>query len=369
VSKGCATLILIPEAIMIASQRRPAAFLALAALLLPITLSAQAVERFEIAGDRVAIFNLAGSAVVEAGTGSAVVVEVRRQGADAGRLDIQQGRIQDDQTLRVVYPDGRIVFRSDDWSGRTQLRVRDDGTFGGWGDGGDDSRRVTIASDGDGLDAHADLRILVPRGRRVSVYLGVGPISASNVEGDLRLDGSSGAVTTQGTSGTLVVDVGSGSVQVTRHTGNGSIDTGSGGVEVTGLRGDDLNVDTGSGSVNLTDVVVGTLLVDTGSGDVEGSGVQADVVSVDTGSGSVDFGLLRAPREVTVDTGSGDVTFAIPDGLNADVALETGSGAIEMDFAMEVRRWERDEVRGVIGTGGGSIRIETSSGDITIRKR
>ena len=354
---------------MLPSSRCPATALVAGLLAFPAAVAAQGVERFELAGDRVAVFNLAGSAVVEAGTSSAVVVEVRRQGGDAGRLDIQQGRIGDDQTLRVVYPNGRIVFRSDDWNGRTELRVRDDGTFGGWGDRGDGSRRVTIASDGDGLDAHADLRILVPRGRRVSVYLGVGPISASNVDGDLRLDGSSGAVTTQGTSGTLVVDVGSGSVQITRHTGNGSIDTGSGGVEVTGLRGDDLNVDTGSGSVNLSDVVVGTLLVDTGSGDVVGSGVQADVVSVDTGSGSVDFGLLRAPREVTVDTGSGDVTFAIPDGINADVALETGSGSIEMDFTMEVRRWERDEVRGVIGTGGGSIRIETSSGDIHIRKR
>jgi hypothetical protein len=354
---------------MLPSRRSPGVWLIAGLLALPAVVAAQGVERFELAGERVAIFNLAGSAVVEAGTGSAVVVEVRRQGSDGGRLEIQQGRIRDDQTLRVVYPEGRILFRSNDWQGRTQLWVRDDGTFGGWGDRRDGSRRVTIATDGDGLDANADLRILVPRGRRVSVYLGVGPISASNVNGDLLLDGSSGAVTTQGTAGNLMVDVGSGSVRVTRHTGNGSIDTGSGGVEVTGLRGDELNVDTGSGSVKLSDVVVGSLLVDTGSGDVEASGVQADVVNVDTGSGSVEFGLTHAPRDITVDTGSGDVTFAVPDGLNADVVLETGSGSIELDFALEIRRWERDEVRGVIGTGGGRIQIETSSGDIRLRKR
>jgi hypothetical protein len=331
-------------------HRSPHTVLLAGLLALPAALAAQGVERFELAGDRVAIFNLAGSAVVEAGTGSAVVVEVRRQGGDAGRLEIQQGPIRDAQTLRVVYPDTRIRFRSDGWRGRTQLRVRDDGTFGGWGDRGDDPRRVTISTDGDGMDASADLRILVPQGRRVSVYLGVGPLSASNVNGDLRLDGSSGAVTTEGTTGSLTVDVGSGSVRVTRHAGNGSIDTGSGSVEVTGLRGDELNVDTGSG-------------------DVEGSGIQAGTVNVDTGSGSVDMGLVRAPREIVVDTGSGSVTFTIPDGLNADVALETSSGTIAMDFPLEIRRWERDEVRGVVGSGGGSIRIETSSGDITIRKR
>jgi DUF4097 and DUF4098 domain-containing protein YvlB len=352
------------------SSRRPTPGLLLAGLLvLPVGLAAQGVERFELTGDRVAVFNLAGSAAVEAGSGSAVVVEVRRQGRDAGRLEIQQGPIRDAQTLRVVYPDSRIRFPSDEWRGRTTLRVREDGTFGGWSERGDDSRRVTISTDGEGMEAAADLRILVPRGRRVSVYLAVGPISASNVDGDLRLDGGSGAVTTQGTSGTLAVDVGSGSVRVTGHTGDGSVDTGSGSVEITGMRGDDLNVDTGSGRVGLSDIVVRSLLVDTGSGDVGGSGVHADVVSLDTGSGSVEFGLLRAPREITVDTGSGNVMFTMPAGLNADVVLETGSGAIEMDFAMEVRRWERDEVRGVVGSGGGSIRIETGSGDITIRKQ
>ena len=349
---------------------RPAPALLLAGLLaLPAGVAAQGVERFELAGDRVAIFNLAGSAVVEAGNGSAVVVEVRRRGSDAGRLEIQQGPIRDAQTLRVVYPTDRIHFRPDGWSGRTQVRAREDGTFGGWGDRGTSSRRVTITSDRDGLDAAADLRILVPRGRQVAVYLAVGPLAASNVNGDLRLDGSSGRVTAEGTSGTLVVDVGSGSVRVTRHTGNGSIDTGSGSVSVTDLSGDDLTVDTGSGDVDLTDVSVETLLVDTGSGDVDGSGIQAAMVNVDTGSGGVDFAFVRAPREIVVDTGSGSVTFAIPDGLNADVVLETSSGTIEMDFPLEIRRWERDEVRGVVGTGGGSIRIETGSGDITIRRR
>lgn len=338
-------------------------------LALPAGVVAQGVERFELAGERVAVFNLAGSAVVEAGRGSAVIVEVRRQGRDAGRLEIQQGPVRDAHTLRIVYPDSRIHFESNEWHGRTQLRVRDDGTFGGWGDRGDGSRRVTISTDGDGMDASADLRILVPQGRRVSVYLGVGPISASNVNGDLRLDGSSGAVTTEGTTGNLTVDVGSGSVRIVRHTGNGSIDTGSGEVRVTGLRGDELNVDTGSGSVELTDVEVETLLVDTGSGEVDGSGVGAAVINVDTGSGGVDFDMLRAPRDITVDTGSGSVTFALPEGLNADVTLETSSGTIEMDFPLEIRRWERDEVRGRVGTGGGSIHIETGSGNISIRKR
>jgi len=306
---------------------------------------------------------------VAAGTGSAVVVEVQRRGSAGARLAIQQGPIGDRQTLRVVYPDGDILFRTDEWNGRTEMRVRDDGTFGGSDDRHGSSHRVTIRSDGDGLDAHADLRILVPRGQHVEVYLGIGPITATNVNGDLYLDGSAGAVTTEGTTGHLGVDVGSGTVRVTRHTGNGSIDTGSGNVTVSGAHGDDWSIDTGSGSVSLTDVGAPSLRIDTGSGSVDGTGVQADDLSVDTGSGDVEVALTKAPGRLSVDTGSGDVTFTIPPGLDAEVSLETSSGSITMDFPMQVKHWERDEVRGVVGTGHGSVSIETGSGDITVRKR
>jgi DUF4097 and DUF4098 domain-containing protein YvlB len=59
----------------------------------------------------------------------------------------------------------------------------------------------------------------------------------------------------------------------------------------------------------------------------------------------------------------------MPEGLDATVDLETSSGAITVDFAMQIRQWEEDEVHGTIGTGAGHVRIDTSSGDITIRKR
>lgn len=335
--------------------------------LLPGALTAQAVERFELTGDRVAVFNLAGSAVVEAGTGSAVVVEIRRHGADAGRLEIQQGPIDGTQTLRVVYPDENIRFHPDNWSGSTEVRVNRDGTFG-WRGSRDGSHRVRISSDRDGMEASADVRVLVPAGQRIAVYLAVGPLSATGVNGDLRLDGSGGRVTTERTAGKLTVDVGSGAVRVRGHDGDGSIDTGSGGVEVTGLHGELLNIDTGSGDVTLGDITVRDLRVDTGSGSVKGSGVQAASMNVDTGSGDVNVAMRTAPDDVIVDTGSGAVTLSLPDGLNATVELETSSGDIAVDFAMQIRRWERDEVRGTIGSGTGKIHVDTGSGDITIRK-
>lgn len=338
-----------------------------ALLLLPGAVAAQAVERFELTGDRVAIFNLAGSAVVEAGTGSAVVVEVRRHGRDAAKLAIQQGPIDQAQTLRVVYPEGNVIFGSEEWNGRTEIRVNADGTFG-WGEQRDGSRRVQIASEGSGTEASADLRVLVPSGRQVAVYLTVGPLTATGVTGDLRLDGGSGRVTTERTAGSLVVDVGSGSVEIRDHQGDGNIDTGSGSVAVRGMQGDHLVVDTGSGAVTLTAVTADELRVDTGSGSVNGTEVRGRAIHVDTGSGAVDLTLTAPPDTLIADTGSGSVTVRMPDGVDATVELETSSGDITVDFAMQIRQWERDEVRGTIGTGAGRIRIDTASGNIAIRK-
>ncbi len=335
------------------------------------TLRAQTPERFELRGERIAIYNLAGHATVEAGTGPAVVVEVRRGGTDAARLRIERGPIGDTETLRIVYADDRVVYRPDDrWRGQSTVRVRDDGTFSDWGRdrGRRSGREVEIRDAGPGLDAHADIRILVPRGQQITVYLAVGRMDAAGVTAALRLDGGATAVTVARSSGTIRVDVGSGSVRSSDTEGELDVDTGSGSVDVARHTGRMLRVDTGSGSVTLQGVRVDDLNVDTGSGDVTGSGVTARQVLVDTGSGDVELAFAGPPTDLAIDTGSGTVSLGLPAGFGARVELETSSGGIELDFPLTMQRWERDHVVGTIGGGGGHLKIETGSGDIRLRR-
>ena len=168
----------------------------------PVIAGAQTPERRTLAGDDVAVYNLAGIMRVEGGTGSEVSVEVTRGGGDASRLQIATGRIRGRETLRVIYPDRRIVYKQGDWGrwrSRTTLRVDDDGTFS---DGrNDDGRSVDIVGNGDGLDAYADVRVIVPKGKRVSVFLGVGEAKIENVDGDLYVDVSAAPVTSKRTRG------------------------------------------------------------------------------------------------------------------------------------------------------------------------
>jgi lia operon protein LiaG len=344
--------------------------LAILTLHLPsATVRAQQAERYTIPGGDVAIYNLAGEVRVEPGSGS-VTAELTRGGADAAKLKVMKDEIDGWETLRVIYPADRIQYGQLSDGSSTQLRVRENGTFGDDhdGEGKQRGKRVTITGRGGGLDAHADLRLTVPPGKRVAIYLAVGKVSVTNIDGDLWVDASSAPVTTSGTRGELNIDVGSGAVKVTEARGELSVDTGSGMVAVSGVRGEKVSIDTGSGDVTASDVRSNDLSIETGSGDIEVTNLVAPQVALETGSGSVAADVQGEVWNVNVQTGSGDVSLKLPPTLGAEVDVETSSGDIETDFAVSVTRHARDHLTGRIGDGRGKIAIETGSGGIKLIK-
>jgi hypothetical protein len=330
----------------------------------------QAAQRYTIAGDNVAVYNLAGQVRVEGGPAGDVVVEVTRGGADASKLAIQTDPIGGRATLRVVYPDDDIVYPVMGRHSNTTLDVRDDGSFSG-----DDRRfgrrghRVRISGTGSGTEAFADLRILVPAGRRIAVYLAVGKMTATNVHGDLTLDVSSSDVTASGVRGSLIVDAGSGDVRVTDMMGDLNLDTGSGSVVVSNAQGDSLLIDTGSGDVTLDHAEARSLRIDTGSGNADATAVRSEDLSIDTGSGDVTLELLAGGGSIDINTGSGQVNVTLPADYGASVLFDTGSGEIDLGgIPVTVTKFQEDHVEGRIGDGKARLHIETGSGDVRLKK-
>ncbi len=322
-------------------------------------------ESHRISGSEVAIYNLVGTAQVRRGTGSDVVVRVIRGGRDGGRLDVAVDEIRGRRTLRVLYPDNEIVYPEMGRNSNNNVSVRDDGTFGG-GRGGE---RVRIRGNGRGLEAWADLVIEVPSGRALSLYVSAGDVEVNGVEGRFLIDTGSGEVVVSNVRGTLGVDTGSGAVRVTDVEGDLNVDTGSGSVSLRSVNGREVLVDTGSGRVTGTGVRASVLRVDTGSGSIEMDDVTSSDVVLDTGSGSVRLDLTRDVERLDIDTGSGSVTVSAPANLGAEIEVETGSGGIDVDFAVQVRTVRRDHLIGRIGDGGGRIRIDTGSGSIRLIRR
>ena len=330
---------------------------------------AQTPERHALSGATVAVYNVAGKVRLVAGTGSAVVVDVSRGGADGRQLRVETGALRGRETLRVIYPDDRIVYPGMGRWSNTRTRVRDDGTFGDSGDRGDrgfGGRQIEIRGDGRGLEAWADLTIAVPRGQKLALHLLAGEATVANVDGDLLVDVASAEVSTERTRGRLVVDAGSGRVRVDGAEGDLLIDAGSGATELRGVKGSEVRVDAGSGSVTLDDVDAPTVNVDVGSGRARLSRVRARDLRLDSGSGSVDVGLLSDVENVRIDTGSGSVTLRLPESLGAELDVDAGSGGISTDVPVTVTRRERDRLRGRIGDGRGRIVIDAGSGGVRI---
>jgi hypothetical protein len=346
---------------------RTACILSLLASVAPAAGHAQ--ERYAIGGEHVAIYNLAGEVEVVGTSAGQVTVEVRRGGADSDELRVEVGRVGATQALRVLYPSRRIVYRPGvrSWFGArstTQLNVRDDGTWGGEGESG---RSVRISGGGSGMEAHADLRVGVPRGQRVDLFIGVGRVTAENVDGRVHLRTSSGRVGAAGMAGALDIRSGSGQIQVDGMAGPLAVRTGSGAIHVTGVEGDSVSIRTGSGRVTADAVAARLLRVRTGSGAVRLRQSAGRDVHVHTGSGSVTAELVGVVDTVRVRTGSGGVALHLSEGVDATVGIRTGSGRIETDFPILVRTQARRELSGVIGEGRGTIQVNTGSGSVRLR--
>jgi lia operon protein LiaG len=340
----------------------------LVALILPSMLSAQQVERVVLEGRNVAIYNLAGRVRVEGGTGDRVVVELTRGGRDAARLRVETGEIRGRMTMRVRYPGDRIRYSGSEWNGRTTIRINEQGIFGDNEGRWEDLQRVEIDSDEGGLDAHADLRIIVPRGMTFALRQGAGETTVDNVEGTLSVEVHAAGVRVSRVRGSLSLESGSGGAEISDVTGALTAESGSGGLTVTGVRGGAMTLESGSGGLRASAIDVPELEAEAGSGGIRLKGVKTSRLRVETGSGGSEVELLSAASDVSIETGSGGVTLRMPPTTSATVDIETGSGDIETDFEVRQTRIERRALRGTIGSGSGRIRIETGSGRVHLVK-
>ncbi len=342
-------------------SRLLAALLAVAATTAS-TLAAQQPQRVSLTGTSFEFYNLIGTLRVE-GTSGGPAVEVTFQGADGAKLSLHR----DGSTVSIVFPGNEFVYPGmSDYE--TTTHVRDDGTFGH--DDHGQGRKVRIrGKGGSGLTAWAEMKIVLPKGTRAEVNLGVGKVTLANVDGHIMVDTGSGDVEGSGTAGSLSVDTGSGDVTLTGHTGELSVDTGSGDIVLGRISGGSVNLDTGSGDVRVDGLTSPSLKVDTGSGDVMVSGAAVGSIGVDTGSGDVSLGLTADITDLDVDTGSGDVTVTAPRSLGVRVEVETSSGDITTEFPLQVTRKSRDGLTGTIGNGEGTLTVDTGSGDIVLRQQ
>ena len=86
-------------------------------------------------------------------------------------------------------------------------------------------------------------------------------------------------------------------------------------------------------------------------------------------SGNLRVKYVDFANKISVNNSSGDITISLPDKSNFELNAETSSGKITCDFPITISGGQdRDELKGIVGTGKNTIIIKASSGDISILK-
>ena len=258
-----------------------------------------------------------------------------------------------DGAIRVVNVAGSIEIETwneakveieADLHGKSELKVSGD----------DDHRVIEVDQAGSRRMGESDLRIMVPVEARVD---------AKGVSAEIRIRGPRGKrLVAESVSGDVDVECAAEAIDVGSVSGDVRVDAGgSARVSISSVSGD-IEADNVSGEVRAETV----------SGDIEVRGRKVDRLDFETVSGDaeLDIGLTRDAR-VDAELLSGEVELLISGNLDARIEAETFSGSIKSDFGevKERRYGSSQSLDATVGSGRGSIQIESYSGDIVIRKR
>ena len=125
----------------------------------------------------------------------------------------------------------------------------------------------------------------------------------------------------------------------------------NGGLEVEGIRGR-LDLETTNGGISLQAV----------SGDV----------NAETTNGGINVDLAGRRWDgvgLNARTTNGGVRLYVPEGFNADLEASTTNGGMDFEFPVTISGRLNKRITTKLGEGGPPIRLETTNGGVTVRRR
>lgn len=218
-----------------------------------------------------------------------------------------------------------------------------------------------------GRSPSIDLRIALPPDTQFSIESINGDLDVMNVTGTGRMQTVSGDIAVQQMRGALTLKTTSGEINLREHQGSLQIEAISGDVRLTDSAVADITASTFSGDLKLTGVT-GLLQLNTISGDITIKQAHDAQLIIDSTSGDIEFtGRLIDNQPHRVSTISGDVELRLPSNSNLRLDVNTLSGDIETTLDLRDSEHDRRTLTGIVGTGGATLSIDTTSGDVSIK--
>jgi hypothetical protein len=148
-----------------------------------------------------------------------------------------------------------------------------------------------------------------------------------------------------------------------------------------------LYVHSSSGSTKLKDIFCNQIIIESNSGDISGERIHGQQIHADIRSGKVDLKDMEGGAQITSTSGdihitalkplesyqlsarSGNITLTLPDDTGFTLDSQVSSGNISCAFDLSNKIKEEKHLSGSFGNGEVLIKADTSSGNITIKKR
>ena len=184
---------------------------------------------------------------------------------------------------------------------------------------------------------------------------------------NLDLDTKGGNIAVSDLEGRAKVSTSGGNLSFGHITGNVDAQTSGGNVSVTESAGD-VRVNTSGGNINLGRVR-GTVDVRTSGGNISVDEVGGEL-QAHTSGGQISARLTKQPEgPCHLKTSGGGITLHLADGIRADLEAKTSAGHVTSDIDILVRgEIRKDRLFGTINGGGPPLILDTSAGDIRIRR-
>ena len=267
------------------------------------------------------------------------------------------------------------------------------------GDGGRLTLNVPSVEGG-----HADLTIDVPHGVTVTVTAARGDVRVSGLHAPVTVNANRGNVDLSGLTGTAIAHMHNDDASFSAHsvTGPVTLDGRIGDINVSDVHGDVLLTAAASGDTHLervdggvhflthrtdfqmarldgelslntgadlsADQLLGPVVLKTTDRNISLERVQGNVNVVNT-NGSVVVTSASPLGTISVKNRRGSVDVGVPAAAGFVVQASTKHGSVEDDFDLpKSGSVDYPELKATVGRGGPTVTIETTDGDVTLRK-
>jgi len=256
------------------------------------------------------------------------------------------------------------LVRVENLAGHVELAAWDRAEVQVRGEAADDVEEVVVRETSNGVLVAVRNRKGQRNIKGTDLYLRIpaARIEAEGVSADFRVKGSRGE--------SIDVRTVSGDLEVEAETARLDLHSVSGDIGFSG-RAARTTVEAVSGDVTLSGVD-GEIKASTVSGDLSLVGGELSRGQFESVSGELRLELaLAGEGRLSCDSMSGDVELRLPAAQQANFSAQSFSGTIRSDFGEvgRVARGPGSMLDAQVGSNGARIRLETFSGDISIRAR